>query len=140
MAHRSDASIKRTIRRQQLRAKVPLADSTIYEMEQRGEFPRRFAVSPLRGLGSADVEAWLASRRSTAIARTPFSRRQVTALAPRSKAESSPSSGIEDGMKTGMRFLPSTKALMISTLITSQGCPISPCRAKGAHCSAVWHC
>jgi len=25
---------------------VPLADSTIYEMEQRGEFPRRFALSP----------------------------------------------------------------------------------------------
>ena len=25
---------------------VPLADSTIHEMEQRGEFPRRFALSP----------------------------------------------------------------------------------------------
>jgi hypothetical protein len=25
---------------------VPLADSTIYEMEQRGEFPRGFALSP----------------------------------------------------------------------------------------------
>jgi prophage regulatory protein len=25
---------------------VPLADRTIYEMEQRGEFPRRFALSP----------------------------------------------------------------------------------------------
>jgi prophage regulatory protein len=24
----------------------PLADSTIYEMEQRGEFPLRFAFSP----------------------------------------------------------------------------------------------
>jgi Prophage CP4-57 regulatory protein (AlpA) len=35
--------IKRTIRRQQLREIVPLADSTIYEMEQRGEFPKRFA-------------------------------------------------------------------------------------------------
>ncbi|MFL0694939.1 MAG: AlpA family phage regulatory protein [Agrobacterium tumefaciens] len=27
---------------------VPMADSTIYEMEQRGEFPRRFALSPRR--------------------------------------------------------------------------------------------
>lgn len=46
MAHRSDIPIRRTIRRQQLREIVPLADSTIYEMEQRSEFPRRFALSP----------------------------------------------------------------------------------------------
>lgn len=39
-------TFKRTIRRQELREMVPLADSTIYEMEQRGEFPRRFALSP----------------------------------------------------------------------------------------------
>lgn len=32
MAHRNDTSIKRTIRRQQLREMVPLAASTIYEM------------------------------------------------------------------------------------------------------------
>ena len=38
-------SITRTIRRQQLREIVPLADSTIYEMEQRGQFPRRFALT-----------------------------------------------------------------------------------------------
>ena len=31
---------RRTIRRHQLREIVPLADSTIYDMEQRGEFPR----------------------------------------------------------------------------------------------------
>ena len=36
----------RTIRRQQLKQIVPLADSTIFGMEQRGEFPRRFALSP----------------------------------------------------------------------------------------------
>ena len=46
MATSLEASIKRTIRRHQLREMVPLADSTIYEMEQRGEFPRRFALSP----------------------------------------------------------------------------------------------
>ena len=33
------------IRRNQLRLLVPLADSTIYEMEQRGEFPRRFSLT-----------------------------------------------------------------------------------------------
>lgn len=30
-----DTAVKKTIRRQQLREMVPLADSTIYEMEQR---------------------------------------------------------------------------------------------------------
>ncbi len=35
--------IRRTIRRQQLREIVPLADSTVYDMEQRGEFPQRSA-------------------------------------------------------------------------------------------------
>jgi prophage regulatory protein len=46
MAQSEQAPLRRTIRRQQLRAMVPLADSTIYEMEQRGEFPLRFALSP----------------------------------------------------------------------------------------------
>jgi prophage regulatory protein len=43
---------------------VPLGDTTIYEMEQRGEFPRRFALSPrcvVWDLG--EVEAWLEERR-----------------------------------------------------------------------------
>jgi len=34
-------AVRRAICRQQLREIVPLADSTIYDMEQRGEFPRR---------------------------------------------------------------------------------------------------
>lgn len=70
MASKSEASIKRTIRKQQLREIVPLADSTIYEMEQRGEFPRRFALSPRCVVWDlAEVEAWLASRRSAPIVR-----------------------------------------------------------------------
>jgi prophage regulatory protein len=70
MALAAERSIKRTIRRQQLREMVPLADSTIYEMEQRGEFPRRFALSPRSVVWDlAKVEAWLASRRSNPIAR-----------------------------------------------------------------------
>ena len=36
---------KRTIRRHQLREMVPLADTTIYDMEQRGEFPQRFYLT-----------------------------------------------------------------------------------------------
>lgn len=51
MCSADSRSFKRTIRRSQLREIVPLADSTIYEMEQRGEFPRRFALTSMRGLG-----------------------------------------------------------------------------------------
>lgn len=70
MAPTAETSIKRTIRRHQLREMVPLADSTIYEMEQRGEFPRRFALSPRCVVWDlAEVEAWLASRRSATIPR-----------------------------------------------------------------------
>jgi prophage regulatory protein len=70
MVPRNDSPIKRTIRRQLLRQMVPLADSTIYEMEQRGEFPQRFALSPRCVVWDlSEVEAWLASRRSAPIAR-----------------------------------------------------------------------
>lgn len=66
----SNATLRRTIRRQQLREMVPLADSTIYEMEQRGEFPRRFALSPRCIVWDlAEVEAWLTARRTAPILR-----------------------------------------------------------------------
>jgi prophage regulatory protein len=62
--------LRRTIRRKELRQMVPLADSTIYELEQRGEFPRRFALSPRCIVWDlAEVEAWLESRRASPIAR-----------------------------------------------------------------------
>ena len=70
MTHRGETPIKRTIRRHQLREMVPLADSTIYEMEQRGEFPRRFALSPRCIVWDlAEVEAWLLARRAAPIQR-----------------------------------------------------------------------
>lgn len=66
----SDRPVKRSIRRNELREIVPLADSTIYEMEQRGEFPRRFALSPRCVVWDlAEVEAWLESRRTRPIPR-----------------------------------------------------------------------
>lgn len=50
--------LPRTIRRHELKLIVPLADNTIYEMEKRGEFPRRFNITP-RCVGSdlEEVEA-----------------------------------------------------------------------------------
>lgn len=67
MSTKSDALKKRMIRRHELRQIVPLADTTIYEMEQRGEFPRRFALTPRCVVWDlAEVEAWLTERLSAA--------------------------------------------------------------------------
>ncbi|MER9877945.1 MULTISPECIES: AlpA family phage regulatory protein [unclassified Mesorhizobium] len=70
MTRSNEEALKRTIRRHQLREMVPLADSTIYEMEQRGEFPRRFALTPRCVVWDlSEVQAWLAARRSKPILR-----------------------------------------------------------------------
>jgi prophage regulatory protein len=67
-------ALRRTIRHQQLREMIPLADSTIYEMEQRGEFPRRFALSPRCIVWDlAEVEAWLLARCAAPIRRAQHS-------------------------------------------------------------------
>lgn len=68
----SSGTLRKTIRRKQLREMIPLADSTIYEMEQRGQFPRRFALSARCIVWDlAEVEAWLLARRTSAIRRAP---------------------------------------------------------------------
>jgi prophage regulatory protein len=54
----------RAIRRPELRRIVPLADTTIYEMEKRGEFPRRFYLTARCVVWDlAEVEAWIEERR-----------------------------------------------------------------------------
>src|SRR3546814_3873116 len=74
MSTKSEALKKRMIRRHELRQLVPLADTTIYEMEQRGEFPRRFALTPrCVEWDLAEVEAWLTERLATA-RRSPIDR------------------------------------------------------------------
>lgn len=43
---------------------MPLGDTTIYEMEQRGEFPRRFYLTARCVVWYlAEVEAWIEQRR-----------------------------------------------------------------------------
>ena len=70
MGQSEPLEIRKTIRRHQLREMVPLADSTIYEMEQRGEFPCRFALSPRCIVWDlAEVHAWLLARRAKPIKR-----------------------------------------------------------------------
>lgn len=56
--------IKRTIRRDELRQIVPISDTTIYEMERRGEFPRRFTLTARCVVWDLDeVQAWLATKK-----------------------------------------------------------------------------
>jgi prophage regulatory protein len=60
----SSLPFRRTIRRQELRQIVPLAETTIYEMERRGEFPRRFNLTPRCVVWDlAEVEAWIEQRK-----------------------------------------------------------------------------
>lgn len=63
---RSPLPFRRTIRRNVLRQIVPLAETTIYEMERRGEFPRRFNLTPRCVVWDlAEVEAWIEQRKQT---------------------------------------------------------------------------
>lgn len=57
--------MKRAIRREELREIVPLADSTIYELEKKGDFPARFYLTPRTVAWDLDdVQAWLAKRKA----------------------------------------------------------------------------
>lgn len=61
----SPLPFRRTIRRTELRTIVPLADTTIYELERKGEFPRRFALTSRCVVWDlAEVEAWVTARKS----------------------------------------------------------------------------
>lgn len=70
-------AVTRTIRRHELRQIVPLADTTIYDMEQRGEFPQRFYLTSRCVVWDlSEVEAWLEERRrasrAKAVKRAPI--------------------------------------------------------------------
>ena len=54
---------RQAITRPQLRKIVPLGDTTIWEMEQRNEFPRRFFLtSRCVAWDFQEVQDWLAAR------------------------------------------------------------------------------
>jgi len=60
----SSLAFRRTIRRTELHKIVPLSGTTIYDMERRGEFPRRFNLTARCVVWDlAEVEAWIAARR-----------------------------------------------------------------------------
>lgn len=57
------------VRKPEVNDMTGLPDSTLYKLEQRGQFPKRFRVTArLVGWLRADVEAWI---RERAEARTP---------------------------------------------------------------------
>lgn len=64
--------LPRTIRRHELRLVVPLSDTTIYDMEARGEFPRRFYLTPRSvGWDLSEVEAGLSDSDAGRIRKAP---------------------------------------------------------------------
>lgn len=77
MKSQAHAKVTRTVRRHELREIVPLADTTIYDMEQRGEFPQRFYLTSRCVVWDlSEVEAWLEERRrasrAKAVKRAPI--------------------------------------------------------------------
>jgi len=65
----ADPPLRRTIKKTQLRQMVPLADSTIWEMERRGQFPKRFLLTPRCVVWDlAEVEAWVEQCRGESLA------------------------------------------------------------------------
>jgi prophage regulatory protein len=57
---------KTLINRKKLLAKIPLSERTIFNMEQRGEFPRRIALTSRNvAWDLAEVEGWIEARKSS---------------------------------------------------------------------------
>ena len=54
------------INRKRLLAMIPLAERTIYNMEQRGEFPRRITLTSRNvAWDLTEVEEWIEERKSS---------------------------------------------------------------------------
>lgn len=56
------------INRKKLHTIIPLFERTIYNMEQRGEFPRRIVLTSRSvAWDLAEIEAWIESRKQSSI-------------------------------------------------------------------------
>lgn len=63
-----EAKSKILINRKKLLAMIPLSERTIFNMEQRGEFPRRIALTSRNvAWDLAEVETWIEARRSSGV-------------------------------------------------------------------------
>lgn len=62
---------KTLINRKKLHSMIPLSERTIFNMEQRGEFPRRIALTSRNVAWELkEVEAWIEARKSSGIQAT----------------------------------------------------------------------
>jgi prophage regulatory protein len=58
--------MRQLINRRTLHSMIPLADRTVYDMEKRGEFPRRFALTSRNvAWDLAEVQAWIDARKAS---------------------------------------------------------------------------
>ena len=61
-----EAKSKTLINRKKLLAMIPLSERTIFNMEQRGEFPRRITLTSRNvAWDLAEVEEWIEVRKSS---------------------------------------------------------------------------
>lgn len=59
---------KRLINRKELLKMVPLSDRTIYNLEQRGDFPRRIVLTSRNvAWDLQEVEQWIEERKSSEV-------------------------------------------------------------------------
>lgn len=115
---KSPLPFRRTIRRQELRQIVPLAETTIYEMERRGDFPRRFNLTPRCIVWElAEVEAWIEQRKQAP--RRSFSKPDVHL--PKNTPNAG---GFESGMKPAPALIPPRLAALWTSSAASVGLPL----------------
>ena len=61
------------LRRRELLEKVGLSDTTIYNLEKAGRFPKRVAITPRCVVWDADeVASWMAERMAKPVALAPI--------------------------------------------------------------------
>ncbi|WP_081563062.1 helix-turn-helix transcriptional regulator [Parasaccharibacter apium] len=59
---------KTLIDRKKLHAMIPLAERTIFNMEQRGDFPRRIALTSRNvAWDLAEIEEWIEARKAAGV-------------------------------------------------------------------------
>ncbi|QDD64614.1 helix-turn-helix transcriptional regulator [Herbaspirillum seropedicae] len=64
----SAITTKVLINRKKLLTMIPLSERTIFNMEQRGQFPRRIALTSRNvAWDLAEVEAWIETRKTSGV-------------------------------------------------------------------------
>jgi prophage regulatory protein len=63
--HTEATKAARLINKRQVLAMIPVCEKTLYNMEKRGDFPRRFSITArLVAWDAGEVEAWMLAQQS----------------------------------------------------------------------------